>query len=68
MGIRKGPEQEITVSDDLTEELCKDGERRIQKIIENWKEEAKAQEEALMSILIGLFVFVYTAIKFWNFH
>lgn len=70
MGFRaiKPGEEEIEVANSPSiEELCEEGEQRLDEIVEEVKEEEAERLAAIYTILFGLIVFTITSYYFWNF-
>lgn len=70
MGFRvfKPEDFEVEVADSPTiEELCEEGEQRLEEVVQEIKEEDHERNLALLTILVGLVIFSITAYYFWNF-
>lgn len=65
MGLRVFDPDEFKV--EVTSDPIEEGEKRLDEIVEDTKEEDAEKREAIYTILFGLIVFSTTAYYFWNF-
>lgn len=65
MGFRVFDPDEFKV--EVTSDLIEEGEKRLDEIVEDTKEEDAEKRAAIYTILFGLVVFSITAYYFWNF-